>query len=158
MGRDISYTYVFEVKPGDWVQVPGCEPTSEITSNTLNQFLNCKHSLIKLTTVLNNIPGSFVEFSYNGGNFRKKFLRLPPILPDCPCTNYPDYFEILRQLDDPETPFTPPSDCDVVTQSSFCPSPDFRTSTPVQPSPYIQEGSCTPVVGQSNGSDGFLIY
>lgn len=144
----IVLTRKLEVIGSDKIQVPGCEPTSAVTSPTLMAFQlkegSCKNALVDLQVALDNIPGSKVEFFSNFGAPRKRYFVLPPFdLELCPCVAEPDWYEVLRQLADTESPveekFNP---CDVIGMG-FCPSPEFKTAKPPPPDPYFKEGQST---------------
>lgn len=141
----VLITRKLEVIGQDKIQVPGCEPTSAVTSPTLMAFQlkegTCKNALIDLQVALDNIPGSKIEFYSNFGSPRKRFFVLPPFDPEaCPCTGEPDWYEVLRQLATGEAPveerFNP---CDIIGMG-LCPSPDFQNTKPPPPDPYFKEG------------------
>jgi len=141
-----------EVIAGNKVLVPGCEPTSALSSTVLSSYLaesGCGNAIVDLQDALEAIPGSFVKLgsNFNRGNMRQKWFVLPPVDTDCPCAQYPDYYDILRDLANEELPVEEKFDaCDVIGMG-FCPSPDFN-DTPKPPNdPYVPEGSFPAGVG-----------
>lgn len=147
-----TINYQLEVIHTNKVLVPGCEPTSALSSTVLSSFLaesGCGSALVDLEEALDAIPGSFVRFgsNFNRGNMRQKWLVLPPIDTDCPCDEYDDYYEILRELANEELPIEENFDaCDIIGQG-FCPSPDFEEIEPPPRNPYQSEGSFPGDVG-----------
>lgn len=149
MARPITLQYVLDVIPGDFVEIPGCEPTSAVTSATLSRFLTCNSALISLNDALEAIPGSTVKLLANGGGIRRKLFVLPPINLDCdPCPNYPDYYQILRDfIPEEEDDLNDLKSCEVA-RSAFCPSPNFQMIPAPRPDPYVEEGT---ILGATNG-------
>jgi hypothetical protein len=104
---EVNITHQLEIMPNGKVLVPGCEPTSALSSNVLNSWLaqsGCGSALVDLDLALAAIPGSHVKLGCNFGRAgtRQKWLVLPGIDTDCPCASYPDYYNILRNLADQE--------------------------------------------------------
>lgn len=141
-----------EVIANSKIIVPGCEPTSALSSLALSSYLaaaGCGSAIINLQDALDAIPGSYVKLgaNFNLGGRRQKWFVLPPIDTDCPCDQYPDYYDILRDLANEELPVEESFDaCDVIGQG-FCPSPDFDSILPPPPDPYQPEGSFPAGVG-----------
>jgi hypothetical protein len=142
-----------EVIAGNKILVPGCEPTSALSSTVLSSYLaesGCGNAIIDLQDALDAIPGSFVKlgFNFNRGNMRQKWFVLPPVDTDCPCAQYDDFYGILRELANEELPVEEKFDaCDVIGQG-FCPSPGFDEV--VEPCPttnYVEEGTFPAGVG-----------
>lgn len=106
-----------EVKAGNKIQIPGCEPLSSFSSPTLLENRKCNATLVDLSVALEAIPGSTIERFYNGGSLQRKFYF---VLPEGPppgygCTNGPcveDYYTILRDLGEEEENETTISDGD----------------------------------------------
>lgn len=148
----VTINHQLEVIANNKVLVPGCEPTSALSSTALSSFLaesGCGNALVDLEDALEAIPGSFVKigFNYSRGNMRQKWLVLPEIDVDCPCDEYPDYYAILRELANDELPVEEVFDaCDVIGQG-FCPSPDFDEIPAPPENPYQPEGSFPEGVG-----------
>lgn len=134
-----------EIMGTDRVVVPGCEPTTEITSPTLANARNqvCKNVTVDLQDALDAIPGSRIEFGDNWGATRKRWFVLPAVQQRC-CAYSPDYYKILRELPSAapveETRFDV---CDTVGQG-FCPSGDFKFTPKPAPDPYVTEGMPSP--------------
>lgn len=149
--KDICVSLQLEVKGINKVLVPGCEPTSSLSSRTLSAYMamgkGCKNALVDLNDALEAIPGSYVKL---GNNFnkgvRQKWFVLPPICAECPCTSYEDYYKILRNIPGAEIPVEDKFDkCDLEGMG-YCPSPDFDQVAPPPTSTYHAEGSF-PTVG-----------
>jgi len=141
-----------EVTGNSKVVVPGCEPTSALSSVALSAFLaenGCGNALVDLDDALAAIPGSFVKLgnNFNRGNMRQKWYVLPAIDPSCPCQTYEDYYRTLRTLIVDDDPVEEEYDACNVNGMGFCPSPDFDTALPPPTDPYVEEGSFPPGVG-----------
>lgn len=139
-----------EVLPNNKILIPGCEPTSALTSTRLASWLaeqGCQDALVDVDVALENIPGSYLKFgsNFNKAQLRQKWFVLPAVYPECPCSSYPDYYQILRDLASEEIP--PEEDWDACNMngSGYCPSPDFQEPPPEDP--YRQEGSWPPGMG-----------
>jgi hypothetical protein len=147
----VTHQYQLEVRGNNKVLVPGCEPTSALSSRTLSAYMalgqGCKNALVDLKTALAAIPGSSVKYGINfNKGVRQKWFVLPPIEPTCPCTSYTDYYDILKNLEGTELPVTEQFDkCDIVGMG-YCPSPDFDTVPAPPTETYHPEGSF-PTVG-----------
>ena len=141
--RSISIANRLEVIGPDSVMVPGCEPTSAVTSDTLNRFWRCRCALVPLAEALAAIPGSWVEWQINNGQSngsRKKWFVLPPYYVDCPCVPMPDYYAILRSLPCDQTEEEPPEACSALYQG-WCPPKDIESQLPPPVRTYVQEGN-----------------
>lgn len=140
-----------EVRGNNKVLVPGCEPTSSLSSKTLSAYMaagkSCKNALVDLNDALNAIPGSYVKYGYNfNKGVRQKWFVLPSIEYNCPCEPHIDYYDILRNISGSEIPIKEEFDkCDLVGMG-YCPSPDFDTVAPPPSSTYAEEGEF-PAVG-----------
>jgi hypothetical protein len=148
---DVQVSLQLEVKPGGKILVPGCEPTSAMSSRTLGMFLQktgrCKNALVPLNSALAAIPGSYVKFASNfgRGGAAQRWFVFPPTLPGCPCPAVIDYYDMLRNIAVEELPPTEEFDKCNIAGMGYCPSPDFET--PSKPDPYIQEGTFPGDVG-----------
>lgn len=135
-----------EIWPNNKVLVPGCEPTSSLSSRTLSAYLakhGCGSALVDLTAALAAIPGSFVKFgaNFNRQGYRQKWFVLPPANPVCPCESQPDYYKILKSLATEDIPEEEAYDkCDI-NGMGYCPHPDFELAEPPPSDPYIKEGT-----------------
>lgn len=136
---------MLEVLPNNTIIVPGCEPTSAVTSPTLmaqqrDQGL-CMNVTVQLQDALDNIPGSRLEFGHNFNSPRKRWFVLPPFDPDaCPCVGEEDWYGVLRELASDISEVEDRFDhCNVIGMG-YCPSPGWR-DTPAPPtSTYFNEG------------------
>lgn len=132
-----------EILPGGQIIVPGCEPTSAISSSTLLMAQQCANRpTVLLADALAAIPGSTIEFGSNYGmGIRMRWFVLPPRQILCPCVLYQDWYAILRALPRHDPVVTNSyGPCDTFGQG-FCPSPDFTSAPAPVPSPYFQEGT-----------------
>lgn len=148
----IQIALQLEVIPQNKVMVPGCEPTSALSSTALSSWLaesGCGNALVNLDDALEAIPGSYVKvgFNFGVGNMRQKWFVLPAMDTDCPCDTYDDYYQILRDLAGEEDEETESYDtCDVVGMG-YCPSPDFDQAVQPPSDPYKEEGEFPADVG-----------
>jgi hypothetical protein len=93
---------------GGSVLIPGCEPTSTLTSTTMMAEMReadiCKGAIANVNDILEAIPGSRVEYLANAGHMGSgKLLVLPGYDQTCPCSERPDYYAIIRELGDEVT-------------------------------------------------------
>lgn len=95
---------LLEVRAGNKIIVPGCEPTSAFTSPTLAENRECKQTVVDLQAALEAIPGSTIISIRNPGSGRPKglFFKLPdgpPTPPGCrTCTAIEDHYAKLREI------------------------------------------------------------
>lgn len=106
-----------EIMPGNVIRVPGCEPTSSLTSTGLLNNIDCEASIIPLEDALALIPGSRVIRTMvpAGQNGTGRFFELPDGPPpdgnDCGCPE--DWYKILKEnarVRDPDEEETPSDD------------------------------------------------
>jgi len=88
---------------GDRVLVPGCEPTSTLTSTRMMAEMNrlglCQCAIVDLADILEAIPGAYTEYIPNSGHMgSSKILILPSEDQTCPCTTHEDWYETIRGL------------------------------------------------------------
>lgn len=146
MGWAHTISMQLEVSGDNKILVPGCEPTTGISSRALSAYLakkGCGSALVDLDVALAAIPGSTVKLgsNFNRGSHRQKWFVLPPVRPDCPCEPYPDYYGILKSLASTELPEEEIFDkCDI-NGMGYCPHPDFKLAEPPPTDPYRTEGS-----------------
>lgn len=96
---NINIALRLEIKANNKIVIPGCEPSSAISSPTLAAGLNCPNPLVDLDAALKAIPGSWVEYGLNSGMGRcMKWYVLPSRDATCPCSPSTDYYQILRDL------------------------------------------------------------
>lgn len=149
---DINISLKLEILPNNKLIVPGCEPSSSLSSKTLSAWMargGCGNALVDVNEALAAIPGSKVVLgqNYGRGKILQKWFVLPPIDTDCPCAQYDDFYDILRCLAKEDLPEETNFDaCDVIGMG-YCPSPDFDEQPPPPPDPYVEEGSFPPGVG-----------
>ena len=142
----VTYQHQLEVRGNNKILIPGCEPTSSLTSKTLSAYMasgkSCKNALVDLNDALAAIPGSSVKFGVNfNKGVRQKWFVLPPIDTSCPCDSHLDYYEILRNIPGSELPIESEFDyCDTMNMG-YCPSSDFMDAEAPQANPYKDEGS-----------------
>lgn len=82
-GNTITIRNVLEVRPDNTILIPGNEPISSLTSNTLAANMINKGSVIGLAEALILMPGSRVEHIYNGGGALGTIRRVL-VMPDGP--------------------------------------------------------------------------
>ncbi len=145
--NSIQISLQLEVIANNKVVIPGCEPTSALTSKTLNALyakdIGCKNALVDVKAILDNIPGSYLKF---GTNFNKKGIRqrwvvLPPFYSVCPCETYPDYYAWLKELATDEMPVEDKYDTCDMEGMGYCPSPGFIDYPTPPKDPYVAEGT-----------------
>jgi hypothetical protein len=103
------------VRAGNIISIPGCEPLSGFSSNTLAANMSCKSSVITLGAALEAIPGSTVEMSFNPKMFYFVLPEGPPTVFGCnTCDSGIDWYQILRDASIPLQPQEPnvPGPCD----------------------------------------------
>lgn len=94
---------VFRGPEGGFVMVPGCEPTSTLTSTTMQAEIMeqdlCDCSIVNVRDIMQAIPGSRLEFIPNNGREgTQQLLILPAVSLECPFPGRPDFYTIFRQL------------------------------------------------------------
>ena len=142
----ITYAYQLEVRGKNKVLVPGCEPTSALTSRALSAYMAagkaCKNALVDLNLALAAIPGSYVKYGINfNRGIRQKWYVLPSVSVVCPCESVVNYYDILRKLPGTELPIEETYDkCDIIGMG-YCPSPDFVNNDAPAADPYVGEGT-----------------
>ncbi len=99
-----------EIRPGNIIMVPGCEPISAFTSVTLANNSECIGTIISLETAKAVIPGWTIVAIQNGGSTfgSRRFFVLPdgpPPQPGCSGTKacQVDWYQILRDNAQPMT-------------------------------------------------------
>ena len=135
-----------EILPGNRLIVPGCEPTSTVTSMTLmaeqRRLGLCKNAIVDLQDILNAIPGCKVVYGSNTGIPQQKWLILPPYDPEiCPCEGVSDWFGVIRRLASGDMTVEEKFDYCNTIGMGYCPSPDFSDIPAPPPSTYIEEGT-----------------
>ena len=141
MNDIIEIANLLQVKPGDLIQIPHCEPPSEVSTLRFSAYYaesDCGDGLVALADALTALPGSEVVYGVNFGppNFRTKWLRLPPLLLTCPCDGNTDWYSILRNLPRVEEEVKGPCSLEV---SEWCnPSVDEENQK-LGPNTYFEE-------------------
>lgn len=149
---DINISIQLEISQDGKIIVPGCEPTSSLSSRTLGAYMargGCGSALVNVTDAVAAIPGSYVKsgLNFGRGQINQKWYVLPPVGSECPCTDHEDYFEILRGLATEDIPETEEYDkCNLIGMG-YCPSPGFQDTPEPPPNPYQPESSFFPGTG-----------
>lgn len=89
------------------IRVPGCEPTTALSSTALLANVECPVSTVSVRAVLEGIPGTTLVRIPNFGSVPKYFLVLPegpPPNAECPSTCIPDYYQLIRDIADEQEP------------------------------------------------------
>lgn len=90
-----------EVKRGNVIQVPGCEPLSAVTSFTLLANNPCANTQVALADALDAIPGSSVQILLNPRTLVFVLPDGPPSQYGCATETCNDWYAILRELGEP---------------------------------------------------------
>ena len=92
-----------EIQSSNMVKVPGCEPITSMTSDTLARNMCCHASEIPVEECLKLIPGSRIVIALRptGTSSTGRFLELPAGPPpwgnECPPCCVPDWYKIMRK-------------------------------------------------------------
>lgn len=152
-GPLVDISLKLEILPNNKILIPGCEPTSALSSNKLSSWLaqsGCTDgALVNLQDALDAIPGSYVKFgaNFNRGAIRQKWFVLPPRNNKCPCVDQPDWYDVLRSLPKEDLEVEETYDTCNINGMGFCPSPGFDEVLPPPPDPYKEEGEFPADVG-----------
>lgn len=151
--KPINIALQLEILPVGKIIIPGCEPTSALSSNKLSSWMaqqGCgKNALVDLKKALEAIPGSWVKHAnnFNRGGTVQRWFVFPATDTDCPCAERPDYYQMLRDIATEELPVEEIcNSCDTIGMG-YCPSPDFNDVLPPPASPYQPEGTFPAGVG-----------
>jgi len=99
IGSDVSIANKLEVKLGNIILVPGCEPISDFTSTSLAVNIDCNSSFVTLRDALEAIPGSTIVRQTNPSRLFFVLPIGPPVKPGCQsCQSIDDYYQILRDI------------------------------------------------------------
>jgi len=141
----VEISFQLPVIPDNKVLIPGCEPTSNLTSNKLSSWLaqnGCiEGGLLDLDEITNNIEGVYIKFgdNFGVGNMKQKWVVFPPHEVACPCSPYTDWYQELRNLASiKEAQQRPTDDCGPVDMG-YC-TVDFDDYERPPASPYREEG------------------
>lgn len=146
--------YQLEVLAGQRIIVPGCEPTSYVSSKTLSYAfknqLKCGTGYVPLKKALSSIQGSFVKYGvdWNRGNTRTMFFVFPAVIHTCDCNINVDWYAVLRSLATEDTTETTSYDYCSMNDSGYCPSPDFDSIPAPEQSPYLSPDTAGQLVGK----------
>tara|TARA_R100001244_G_scaffold25113_3_gene25497 strand:+ start:3372 stop:3776 length:405 start_codon:yes stop_codon:yes gene_type:complete len=97
----ISIKNKIEVLAGNKILVPGCEPVSAFTSNSLAENRDCNATVVDLADALEAVTGSTVIYMSNP---RRKFFVLPDGPPPSPdicgqsSCKREDWYQKLRDI------------------------------------------------------------
>jgi len=142
--RGIHIEYKLDVIGTDKIVVPGCEPTSALTSTTLARWGDCGSVTVDVADALEAIPGSKLEYQINTGGVRKRWFVLPAYCPICRpgCLSIPDYYQILKDLANEGQDEEEPEQCEgEVLDQGFCKDPSRMDPVVKRGDPYRQEGN-----------------
>ena len=100
--KSIKFNVIQSPNGGSFL-VPGCEPSTTITSVTMDNQIRlqglCKGSIADVNDILEAIPGSYIELLPNMGfTGNRRLLVLPAVDQTCPCAPLTDYYSIIRGL------------------------------------------------------------
>lgn len=142
----VTIEYQLEIISGNKIIIPGCEPTSSLTSAALSYNLaefGCNNALLDVDAALAAIPGSYIKLgnNYNKGNTRQKWFVLPPVGVDCPCAGYEDYYNKLKNIADNSEQVDETIDYCNMNNMGYCPSPEFDSVSAPKEDKYYSEGS-----------------
>lgn len=148
-----TITFQLEILPGDRIIVPGCEPTSYVSSRSLsyaykNQLM-CGTGYVDLKTALTAIPGSYVKIGLDWAKGQKpaRFYCFPAESRDCPCNSTTDWYALLKALAIEDQTIQEQYDYCNVNEQGFCPSPDFNAIPAPEQSPYLSEDQAAQLMG-----------
>lgn len=103
----ISVSRGMNVLPGGRIIIPGTEPSTTVTSTTLEVEIRKLGipvpAIITVKDALALIPGSRVELLENYGAPIQQLYILPEHNLDCPCEREADYYKIMRDNSRPAT-------------------------------------------------------
>ena len=112
-----------EILPGNVIRIPGCEPVTSFTSLALAANLDCNASVISLEDAIAAIPDAKIirVLRPSGVPGTGKFFELPsgPQTDgaECPPTDVPDFYRILKDAATPIN-FDSEDDDDFIAQCS----------------------------------------
>lgn len=120
----IEISFQLQVLPDHSIIIPGCEPTSAISSAALSYSLalnGCQHPKVPIKLILDKIPGSYIKFGWNFNlGYNQTWLVFPPYMAGCPCDDKPDWYNMLRCIASEITdPIVVEKNCDVL-EREFC--------------------------------------
>ena len=121
---DITISFQLQVLPDNSIIIPGCEPTSALSSATLAYSLalnGCEHPKVPVSLILEKIPGTYLKYGWDFNlGYNQTWLVFPPYFTGCPCPDRPDWYDMLRCIaKDIPAPAEPDRSCDV-NEREFC--------------------------------------
>jgi len=121
---DITISFQLQILPDHTIIIPGCEPTSALSSATLaySMALNgCEHPKVPVNLILEKIPGSYIKYGWDFNlGYNQTWLVFPPYQTGCPCPFKPDWYDMLRCIaKDIPQPEEPKRECDI-NEREFC--------------------------------------
>lgn len=152
----VEVSFQLQILADDTIIIPGCEPTSALSSATLSYSIalnGCEHPKIPVKLVLEKIPGTSVKYGWNFNlGYNQTWLVFPPYLASCPCPDRPDWYSMLRCIaKDIEEPVVQDKTCDVI-DNDFC-NNDIK---PGPSGPQIDPYSKPPEGASAIGMGGIL--
>ena len=136
MSLSVEISIKFNVMPGPnggVIMVPGCEPTSTLTSTHMEADMQahgvCKAAIASVNDVLAAIPGTYVERLPNMGWYSgRALLVFPARSQTCPCSTQQDFYKLLKgigsEIEGEE--LTKLLDCDAFSVDSCTNRPEWR--------------------------------
>lgn len=110
----INISNRLKIYNGNVIMLPGCEPLSEFTSQSLAANMSCSNSYINLADALSAIPAAtIIMFS----NPKEMFFVLPDGPPSkygcADCDSQDDWYQILKDAVPSTTVQSESTSCDV---------------------------------------------
>jgi hypothetical protein len=121
---DITISFQLQVQADNTIIIPGCEPTTAISSAALSYSLalnGCEHPKVPVNLILEKIPGTYLKYGWDFNlGYNQTWLVFPPYYTGCPCPFKPDWYDMLRCIakDIPES-VSPEIPCDLL-EREFC--------------------------------------
>ena len=126
---EVTINFQLQVLPDNSIIVPGCEPSSSLSSATLSYSLmlnGCHTPKVPVNLILDRIPGTYVKYGWDFNlGYNQTWLVFPPYGSSCPCEIKPDLYNMLRCLakEIPEKE-DPKPEC-AINEREFC-NPDIK--------------------------------
>lgn len=126
---DITISFQLQILADKTVIIPGCEPTSALSSASLSYSLSlngCKNPKIPVSLILEKIPGTYIKYGWDFNlGYNQTWLVFPPYYTGCPCPYKPDWYDMLRCIaKDIPIEETRDESCDIL-EREFC-NPDIQ--------------------------------
>lgn len=98
----ITIANKLNVIPPNSILLPGCEPSSTVSSTVLYQEMLkagvCNCAIVDVDLALAAIPGSYIQLLDNFGGPTHKYFVLPATIQDCPVNSHGDWYAMLRAI------------------------------------------------------------